>query len=78
MLFRSNLTEEGKKLSYVSSQYPEAEKLIKKEFIGFLCLGFPNGKKEMKMIINSFKKIMNNLDELREFKADDPQIRIGR
>tara|TARA_Y100000992_G_C21269793_1_gene496024 strand:+ start:1254 stop:2660 length:1407 start_codon:yes stop_codon:yes gene_type:complete len=73
-----NLNEKSLSINYDSSQFPVAEKLIKKEFIGFLCLGSPNGIKEMDIIIKSFKKIINNLDELKNFKEEDLKIRIGR
>ena len=73
-----NLNEKSLSINYDSSQFPVAEKLIKKEFIGFLCLGSPNGIKEMDIIIKSFKKIINNLDELKNFKEQDLKIRIGR
>ncbi|MAD47904.1 MAG: hypothetical protein CMQ53_00965 [Gammaproteobacteria bacterium] len=73
-----NLTEKGKNLNYDNSLFPIAEKLIKEEFIGFLCLGYPNGFKEMDYIIEAFKKIMQNLNELRDCNIEDISINIGR
>ena len=73
-----NLTEKGKNLNYDNSLFPTAEKLIKEEFIGFLCLGYPNGFKEMDYIIEAFKKIMQNLNELRDCNIEDISINIGR
>ena len=73
-----NLTEEGRSLNYDNSNYPNAEKLIKEEFIGFLALGWPNGEEEMNKINFAFKKIMANKSKLIKFKIENKGINIGR
>ena len=50
-----SLTKAGNNIDYSPSLFPNAEKLIKEEFVGFLTLGWPNGEKEMDMIAESFR-----------------------
>ena len=54
------LTKEGSAINYNNINFPNAVRLIKEEFIGFLCLGWPNGEQEMEMINLAFKKIIAN------------------
>lgn len=73
-----NLTKEGSVINYDNINFPNAERLIKEEFIGFLCLGWPNGEQEMEMINLAFKKIIANKSKLMGTKINNKGIKIGR
>ena len=48
------------------------------QFFGFLCLGYPNGNKEIELIYKSICKVLDNLDVLKEVSLKDDYISLGR
>ncbi|MDG2092886.1 MAG: DegT/DnrJ/EryC1/StrS family aminotransferase [SAR86 cluster bacterium] len=55
-----------------------AQRLNNDEFFGFLCLGNPNGKSEMKLIYQCIEKVLLNIDQLKEVKLKNKSISLGR
>ena len=37
------------------------------QFFGFLCLGYPNRKKEIELIYESIRKVLDNLEDKEYF-----------
>ena len=55
-----------------------AIRLNNDEFFGFLCLGSPNGKTEMELLVKSIEKVLLSLDELKKIKSNKKTISLGR
>ena len=73
-----SLSKAAMNLSYDISQFPNADKVINKDFLGFLCLGWPNTFDEMDLIGSAFDKIIQNKEKLSKFDVDHSEVRIGR
>ena len=65
-------------INYDNVPVPNARKLVEKEFLGFLQMGYPNTIKDMDDIILGFDKIISNLDELKKYNSIDKSLNIGR
>ena len=57
---------------------PNAVNINNNEFFGFLCLGYPNGDKEVELIYKSIKKVLENLEEIKTLSLQDNYISLGR
>lgn len=60
----------GKERIYKSGDCPVGEDLLRKRFIWFYHINRPNTKDDMFDVSKAFKKVFNNLDDLRNAKAD--------
>jgi glycosyltransferase involved in cell wall biosynthesis len=65
-------------IDYENVEVPNARELVEHEFLGFLQIGYPNKEKDMDDIINAFKKIINNIDQLKKYNISNQQLNIGR
>ena len=52
--------------------------LNESQFFGFLCLGYPNRKKEIELIYESIRKVLDNLEEIKNISLKDDYISLGR
>ena len=68
----------GNEINYKKVDVSNARKLADHEFLGFLQLGYPNGKKDMDDIINAINKITNNIKFLRNYNNSKQELSIGR
>ncbi len=59
---------------YSTGDCPIAEELIKKSFIWFYHIHYPNTKKDMNDVVKSFNKVFNNLDKIRSSKIQINKI----
>jgi hypothetical protein len=65
-------------IDYKKINIPNARKLVDKEFLGFLQMGYPNTEKDMDDIIKAFRKIINNLKILKNYNIKNKELNIGR
>lgn len=66
------------KVNYKSVDVPNARHLVDNEFLGFLQMGFPNTEQDMNDIVKAFRKIINNLESLKNLKIEDESLNICR
>jgi dTDP-4-amino-4,6-dideoxygalactose transaminase len=65
-------------INYQHVHVPNARELVDNEFLGFLQMGYPNGKKDMDDIIKSFHKIIKNIELLKNYRPMYSGLNIGR
>lgn len=57
--------------NYNNGDCPIAEKLISEDFIWFYHINRPNGIEDMKDVVEAFKKVFNNIDELKNIELKE-------
>ena len=68
----------GNSINYENVNVENARKLVGKEFLGFLQMGYPNTTSDMDDILNAFRKIIQNIDLLRNRSRTNNNLNIGR
>ena len=58
-------------IDYKNILIPNARNLVDNEFLGFLQIGYPNKEKDMDDILISLRKIISNLDKLKNYDLSD-------
>ncbi len=75
---RNNFPWLDHSVNYNNVEVPNARKLVDHQFLGFLQMGYPNTQEDMDDILNAFRKIIFNLEELESYILPNQKLTIGK